>query len=318
MEPSVLEQLRLQEGRLFQNEQLLALYLDAKAVLIEALRDDAEAIAKLSDFDEDTSDLLSHNLRTLAPEGATEYHAKSLYECVKVVAKLLWPSQMLLIARPKVTTLLKGLCRRVVDSPAVKTKAFFTLDPIKQDFVVREAFRRTLVNDCLVVFDGPGGDLSVVGDSNQLQPEEEDDGELESLGDIGPEDSASHIGPAPTKRPVGARSTLGPVQEDEEEGPVVGPPAPTAASVAPSKEAQSNEAPKRAASVAPSVAPPRRAASVAPSVAPSIAPRAVTVTPLPEATSHLSRASGSTATSVMRRPLNVRKIHIENDESGKV
>jgi hypothetical protein len=157
METSVLEQMRLQEGHLFQNESALALYLDAKAIVLEAiiscLRHSSPTVEELAEFSDATSEKYSKSLQALSPEGIQDYHAKSLHDCCKTVAKLLWPTQLLLTARPKIQTLLKGLCTRLVANDSVKSASFLALDPMLQDFVVREAFRRTIVNDCLVVFE---------------------------------------------------------------------------------------------------------------------------------------------------------------------
>lgn len=151
MESSVLDQLRLQEGRLFQSESVLALYLDIKAVMNEVLcKSSLEKKEALETLNEDFLSSLESTLKVLGPKGINDYHNQSLNECVKLVARLLWPSEHLLVARPLLTTLFKGLCKRITSSE--NYPHYHALDPIKQDYVIREAFRRTLVNDCLVVF----------------------------------------------------------------------------------------------------------------------------------------------------------------------
>lgn len=178
MEASVLDQIRLQEGRLFQSESIVALYLDVKAVINEMIS-------------RETSELLCEDavemLKILSPKGIADYHEKSLYECLKTVARLLWPGENLVIARPKLNLFFKGIFRRLTDK-----KVYVTLDLIKQDFVIREAFRRTLVNDCLIVFEASL--TSVV--EEPIDKEEE----------IGPDDSASQV--FYDERPPGARSVL--------------------------------------------------------------------------------------------------------------
>jgi hypothetical protein len=172
METSVLEQMRLQEGHLFQNESALALYLDAKAIVLEAiiscLRHSSPTVEELAEFSDATSEKYSKSLQALSPEGIQDYHAKSLHDCCKTVAKLLWPTQLLLTARPKIQTLLKGLCTRLVANDSVKSASFLALDPMLQDFVVREAFRRTIVNDCLVVFEADAADADDRVDRNDM------------------------------------------------------------------------------------------------------------------------------------------------------
>ena len=250
-ETAILEQLRLQEGRLFQGEKTLALYLDVKAVALDLV---APLIAPAgpsgpqgpAELEEDSLEAHVKTLKCLAPKGTHEYHERALHDSVKTVAKLLWPTQMLLVARPKLSTLLSGLYKRLKTSEPIKSGAFASLDPFKQDFVIREAFRRTLVNDCLVVFESEdagsiagganGGTEGAGGDGA------EDDWAERLDGGVGPDDSASQAPPAraaerqiaerptaerptaerPTaerpiaERPPGARSALGPIGERDE------------------------------------------------------------------------------------------------------
>jgi hypothetical protein len=338
-ENSVVEQLRLQEGRLFQNEKTLALYLDVKGVvhdkIIKALEDDSlEALRK---YDDDVADSLSECLVKLGPQGVPEYHSKSLHDCVKLASNLLWPSQILVVDRPKINTLLHGVVSRLVTQDTVKNKKFLNFDPIKQDFLYREAFRRCIVNDCLVIFDG--------ADDGQGPNDGHEDGHEDGLDgiedDVGPDDSASHAGISQVqdviKKPTGARSALGPVNEDEapEESEIAEEYKSTISKLDRIGRAQSvapSVAKSMAQSMAPSQAPtatskyesvadgesgaPRSviqsaAPSVAPSVAPSMAPKVATTAA--EMKSNLSRASGQTATSIMRKAINVRKVHIEPD-----
>lgn len=203
IETSIVEQMRLQEGRLFQNEQILALYLDVKCVIHDCILQN-----KLVTI---TVDEIETSLQKLAPKGVSNYHARVLYDAVRITAKLLWPSQLLLVAKPKITVLCSGILDRMRQQEAYKS-----LDPIQQDFIMREAFRRSLVNDCLYVFD------------DTVPPEEKQDEpmlDLKGLSGLeqldadalGPDDSASHIGSridGPIERPVGAHSRLGPIMED--------------------------------------------------------------------------------------------------------
>lgn len=300
-EATIIEQLRLQEGRLFQNERTLALYLDLKAVVAEAIVNAAakNAIDSLGSLSDAEVDRLLDLLQSLAPQGVSDYHAKSLHECVKSIAKLLWPSQMLLVARPRLSVMIAGMLKRLAVNSS--TRSYADLDPIKQDFIIREAFRRCLVNDCLIIFDS--------GDGASESSESE----------VGPDDSASRIGgpsvghAGNTGRPYGARSAIGPVEDegpDDAAPPVEAPSAalrtePEAAGAGPGTEAP-------AKSVVGSVA-----RSVARSVVyrddQSVAPKVVTVQ-VDDAASSVSKRSvgaNSVTSSVVRRPMNVRKIHID-------
>ena len=187
----MLEQLRLQEGRLFQSEAVVALFLDVKTVAADALQKTTDK-SKFVSLDDESVQMLVNNLKSLGPKGYKDYHARSVHECAKTVAKLLWPSEMLLVAKPSLGALVSGVLKRIVTSDAAAQ--FQTIDPIKQDFLFREAFRRTIVNDCLVVFEEeePRQELAALPGLK-----EEDD-------EIGPDDSVSFIG----GRPSGARSVI--------------------------------------------------------------------------------------------------------------
>jgi len=287
---SILEHMRLQEGKLFQNEQILALYLDVKAVLYDHM---IKKYGKLSEFQIlDSSDeiveALETSLHTLGPQGVSDYHNKALYECVRITSKLLWPSELLLVARPKVGTLLRGCLKRL----SVTTGPSFTsFDPIQQDFVIREAFRRTIINECLVIFEQPNGIA------------QDDRNELERLDDtVGPDDSASMIGESLnniiTERPAGAHSRLGPIPEHEAasvvskvEGSPHGAPSVISVAKSPSKQEESAHDDDKK------------------SVAHSVAPRVISNSDSKSKVSHISQASGTS--SVLRKPMNVRKVHLE-------
>ncbi len=356
----MIEQLRLQEGRLFQNEKTLALYLDVKAVVYEAIisasrsEDREAAFTALVAFDEDDEKIISAFLQ-LAPSGMREYHAKSLHDCVKIVANLLWPTEILLVARPKVSSLLSGVLRRLASQRIVSNGQFLDLDPIKQDFLIREAFRRCLINDCLVVFEQEAesrghNDASAANGSNEGPTDGAADGPTDGPSDgtmddlandeIGPDDSASHMGSVQDERPSGARSTLNaerstlPVLDETKEleassavgsrlgskvghkaGSVVGQKAGSvvAGSVVGLKAGSvvaGSVVGHKAGSV---IGSPTKASSVVDSrsAVGSVAPRVITVNG--DSNSTASKVSGTTATSIMRRALNVRKVHIEPD-----
>jgi hypothetical protein len=113
-----------------------------------------------------------------------------------------------------VQTLLRGLCKRLANADAIKHGEFLALDPIKQDFVMRESFRRAIVNDCLVVFED---ESSRDGPTELLEKLESFDLDDEVL----PSDSASQFGSRPTgahsnirTKPHGADSVIGPVEDE--------------------------------------------------------------------------------------------------------
>jgi hypothetical protein len=298
---SILDQLRLQEGRLFQNEKVLALYLDVKAILVDslsfALRNDD--LSKIQNANDEYVTSLVQKLGLLAPQGLHEYHSKSLHESVKIVCKLLWPSQMLVTAKPNTETLLRGMLRRLAIHDSIVSKQFLSLDPIKQDFVLREAFRRTLINECLVIFDasefenGPVVADVIVETSKEVN--------LDTMDDIGPDDSASQIelplveslGSKVLERPSGARSRLGKIIED--------------ADTVLSEKAKPDSIEAKDE--------PIKESSAKEDETKSVLPRIFTSRPNDsDARSKVSVASQGTVNSVMRKPINVRRIHLEEEK----
>lgn len=302
-----MDQLRLQDGRLFQNESILALFLDAKAVALEAFtsalrcENKEEALTKLtSTSDDDTHELA---LKCLAPSGIDDYHAKALHECAKTSAALLWPTEIFLVARPKVSTLVKGLFKRLGATDCIRTSEFLSLDPIKQDFVIREAFRRTLVNDCLVVFDAPSGhyrEVEVDVERGEIREQRDGRGPKSALGPVDDDDldgSASTFDDNNSVAHSVAHSVAQSVAQSVARS--------IAKSVAQPAETEDDKK-SVAQSVARSVA--RSVRSTAKSVAPSVAPRVIQSN-----ASHVSSASNATGMSVtsVRTPINVRKVKIE-------
>jgi hypothetical protein len=124
-----------------------------KTVSQDALQRESD-VTKFLSLDDESIQILVSNLKSLGPKGYKDYHARSVYECAKTVAKLLWPSEALLVAKPSLGSLMSGFMKRLASTESVSKGLFLSMDPIKQDFIYRESFRRTIVNDCLVVFFG--------------------------------------------------------------------------------------------------------------------------------------------------------------------
>ena len=55
------------------------------------------------------------------------------------------------IKKPKVETFLKGMFTRLAKNHHVRNSSFFEMDPLRQDFVIRDIFRQALSNDCLQI-----------------------------------------------------------------------------------------------------------------------------------------------------------------------
>lgn len=156
-----MEQLRSSEGPLFQHESAKKLLLDVKALAMESFGgmwaafrgDPASYQSALSTYALWTAEVQSEELQravTLFPDMAIR-----LQQVAVIYAKLLWSRPSIAkmhIARPRVEDLLRGVFRRMAGSPWVQSGDFFALDPIKQDFVVRDALRQALSSDCIKVF----------------------------------------------------------------------------------------------------------------------------------------------------------------------
>lgn len=157
----MLEEFRLMEGTLFQDEEVKLFYLDVKGVVLDSL------IAAWDKFS--TSDVLFQTAldRYYAWEGAVgheeverchsdihnvsdrHFHAAVFY------SRQLYGNedfnQKIVIAKPKIEVLLKTLFRRLVRNIHLKSGAFFSFDPIKQDFIMRDAFRQALAESIKIV-----------------------------------------------------------------------------------------------------------------------------------------------------------------------
>jgi len=328
IETTIVEQMRLQEGRLFQNEQILALYLDVKAIIHDSMNNDVSQ----------SLDHLEEGLFKLGPKGVPNYHARVLYDSVRIVAKLLWPSQMLLVAKPKVILLLKGLQERLRGMRDV----YKVSDPIKQDIFMREAFRRTLINDCLYVFD-ESVEADKIHDEPMVDLQNVANG-LDTLDTdaVGPDDSASHIGSrldVVQERPAGAHSRLGPIEEHVEAQDSIVESHPeqvytehdTKSVASVHREAKSVEHVDETRSVAESlvksvVRPNEDSKSEAKSVkhtksvlngdVQSVVPRMIPVSIDSERRSTVSHVSTTSTASVLRRPVHVKKIIIDTTENA--
>ena len=269
-EQAFLEQLRLQDGKLFQNERLVALYLDVKTVLLESER-----------TDQDLESILQ-KVGILAPQGSQDYHANSLYECVKMCALLLWPGDMLLVARPKLSSLLLGMQKRL--KSYASRSDWDTLDPIKRDFVFREIFRRSLINDCLTVFDAPDATECV--------------------------ETAVMI---EQKKPAGAHSTLGPISDTEEAESSVGPkeePSQVQENVLDDSVLESVLESERLEKESEKL---RKELDLQSTVSKRSSLLDESKFKFDDSKSSASASTSFTSTSIMRRPLNVRKVKIENE-----
>jgi hypothetical protein len=157
----MLDEFRLMEGTLFQDEEAKLFYLDIKSVVLDSL---ISAWDKFS-----TSDVLYQTAldRYYSWEGVVGH--EEVERCTVEVhnvnerhfhvavfySRQLYGNedfhQKIVITKPKIEILLKTLFRKLVRNLHVKSGTFFTFDPIKQDFILRDAFRQALAESIKIV-----------------------------------------------------------------------------------------------------------------------------------------------------------------------
>ena len=192
---SVIDQLRVQDGKIFQNEKTLTLYVDVKRLVLDnvLLAISANSLDIIQTW---TPELENHLIQSLTCHNPEQL----LNDIVQDHARLLYdePRKLKHIG---LGTLLKGFCLRILQDPSVKSKDIMTLDPIKQDFVCREAYRRTLASDCML-FEAAPEAVEAVPEASEAMPEAitrpptpipEPVPLLPEIVDIRPEDSISQI-----------------------------------------------------------------------------------------------------------------------------
>jgi len=163
-----LQELQSRDGKLFQREVARRLYGDLRRVVVDCL-------SSLRETTEGNPDAYREGLehcRNWHPVVAREEMQNALrmfpdlqarIQAVAVLyAKTLYSEQCKLLGqptdlqtmrmqRPNAENLLRGFFRRVCMSSWVKNGSFWDMDPIQQDFVLREAFRDALSQDCVKV-----------------------------------------------------------------------------------------------------------------------------------------------------------------------
>lgn len=340
-----IQDLQARDGRLFQKEIARRLYSDLKGLVLESLSTLRESTEGAKDDYLEGLDHCRNWHPLVASEEMNRANARFRDLQVRVHAvsllygRILYTEQCKELGEPPARksmnmqppdaeTLVRGFFARACTLPWVRNGSFWAMDPFQQDFMLKEAFRDALAQDCVLVKISDVDDLQARAMTGQLALLSEE---------VGPDDSVScvmerhvlteaqerastvsapHIAaPAATKaRENGPPAScevevegeeLAEAAEDENavaasEAISVAPSA--APSVAPS--AAKSVAPSAAKSAAPSHAPslaPLRAASIAPSHAPSAAPSATSAT--------------SALSSLQRKPIIV---HLGTDSSAAV
>lgn len=170
MQDSVLEELRTTEGMLFHDEGAKKLFLDVKALVTESLGS-AHATFSGELYEAVLDRYVAWDAAVATEElarAATHFQdiAARLTPVTVLYAKYLYAgrapgSPALRIRKPRLDALLRGMFTRLARLRHVRSGVFFELNPLQQDFVVRDAFRQTLATDCIAIVEAAAASPSV-------------------------------------------------------------------------------------------------------------------------------------------------------------
>lgn len=192
LQESVMDELRTTEGMIFRDEGVKKLFLDLKTFVMEPLQ---VAFSSSVEIFQGTLDMYLKWDENIKKEelqrmelGFTDAIDRLTSVCV-LYAKYIYarstPDTSVSIKKPRMENMLRGMFTRLARLPSIRNGSFFTLDPMKQDFVLRDIFRLSLGNDCINV---------IPTESDVLVKEEVDwSAGLAPSDDIGPDDSISRV-----------------------------------------------------------------------------------------------------------------------------
>jgi hypothetical protein len=189
LQESVMEELRTTEGMIFRDEGVKKLFLDLKSFILDSMtaswnlgpenykftlekylmwteETEAEEMKKMSINFQDAIERLT-NVSVLY---AKHIYARSNQE------------NSVSMKKPRMEKMLRGMYTRLARMTAIINASFFTLDPIRQDFVFRDVFRLALGNDCVILVKTEAPEVVI--------QEEAFDKEIE---EVGPDDSISRV-----------------------------------------------------------------------------------------------------------------------------
>jgi len=148
LQESIMDELRTTEGMLFRDESAKKLFMDVKSLVIETMQGkDSDALDKLARWDDVADEEIARS--TLYGDIADRLTSVTVLYAKYLYAK--GNPDPINIKKPRVESLLRGMYSRMAKLSHVRNGTFFQMDPLRQDFVVRDIFRLTLANDCIVV-----------------------------------------------------------------------------------------------------------------------------------------------------------------------
>lgn len=183
---SIIDQLRVHDGNLFKSESVLAVYVDFKRLVLDTVLLALSSPGGLRPLLDPTDEIVRSLVQSLITT------TEALQQCVTVYATELR-------MQTKTTTreaFVRLFLEKMTSDPTIVSRQILSLDPIKQDFVCREIFRR-----CLVLFvehapeavpATPAEEPLVVTAEPAPEPSFDDVGDDDS-DHIRADDSASHM-----------------------------------------------------------------------------------------------------------------------------
>lgn len=175
----ILEHMRMYDGKLFQDEIVIAFFLDCKAFLLTVLSSlqrtsdkPAEALQDLMNWSDETQHDLVQKFSSVHVNAEA-----SLNVIVKIYAKLLQKNGF--VAHATVSQCLRGLFKRVC-LECMHSFSWLNQDPLKLDFCFREMFRMTLHNDCMVCFEQEVAPKDTSNDATAVALQEADQPSVDS------------------------------------------------------------------------------------------------------------------------------------------
>lgn len=157
---SVMDELRTTEGMLFRDEGAKKLFLDVKALVMESLGS-AQATFTGELYETVLDRYVAWDAAVATEElQRADAHFRDIGQRLTPVtvlyAKYLYAGAApLRIRKPRVDALLRGMFTRLARLRHVRTGTFFELNPLQQDFVLRDMFRQTLATDCITIVPRP-------------------------------------------------------------------------------------------------------------------------------------------------------------------
>ena len=160
LQESIMDELRTNEGGLFRDELVKKLFIDVKELCMtclgtakKAFADDMydQVLERYAAWDE----AVSHGVMDKAQD-FPDAESRLLPSCV-LYAKLLYgtyggTNDPITIKKPSLQTLLKGMMTRLAKQRLVFNGTFYELDPLRQDYALRDIFRQALY-DCIEIVD---------------------------------------------------------------------------------------------------------------------------------------------------------------------